>query len=82
MTVHRGDAIRFIEKLDAGAYDVAFADPPYGHHLARAVADRWHQVPFARLLGIEHGAKEEVPAGDTRKYGSTAITIYTFVPRP
>src|SRR5215218_4097459 len=54
LTIHRGDAIRFIERLEPGAYDVAFADPPYGHGLAAAVAQRWRAVPFARLIGIEH----------------------------
>ena len=76
LRVHRGDAIRFIEKLEAGAFDVAFADPPYGHGLARAVADCWLAVPFAGVLGVEHDAKEPMPPGDTRKYGSTAITFY------
>src|SRR5215813_9049846 len=28
-TVHRGDAVRFVERLQPGQYDVAFADPPY-----------------------------------------------------
>src|SRR5438445_2851458 len=27
--VHRTDAVRFVADLEAGAYDVAFADPPY-----------------------------------------------------
>ena len=77
LRIHRGDALRFIEKLEAGAFDVAFADPPYGHGLARAVAERWLVVPFAKILGIEHASKESLPAGgDTRRYGDTAITFY------
>jgi 16S rRNA (guanine966-N2)-methyltransferase len=76
LRVHRGDAIRFIEKLEPGAFDLAFADPPYGHGLARAVAERWLAVPFATVLGVEHESKETMPVGDTRKYGSTAITFY------
>jgi len=76
LSVHRADAIRFIAKLDAGAFDVAFADPPYGQGLATAVAERWLAVPFASRLGIEHSSKEELPAGDTRKYGTTSITFY------
>jgi 16S rRNA (guanine966-N2)-methyltransferase len=76
LRVHRADALRFIEKLEAGAFEIAFADPPYGHGLARAVAERWLAVPFAGILGVEHETKESIPAGDTRKYGSTAITFY------
>jgi len=75
--VHRADALRFIDKLEAASFDVAFADPPYGHGLARAVAERWLEVPFATMLGVEHEAKESMPPGDTRKYGSTAITFYS-----
>jgi 16S rRNA (guanine966-N2)-methyltransferase len=85
LRIHRGDALRFIEKLEAGAFDIAFADPPYGHGLARAVADRWIAVPFARILGVEHESKESMPEGDTRRYGSTAITFYRAespVPNP
>lgn len=76
LTIHRADALRFIEKLEAGAFDVAFADPPYSHGLARAVAERWLAVPFATVLGVEHEAKESMPPGDTRTYGSTAVTFY------
>ena len=76
LTIHRGDAVRFIAKLEVGAYDVAFADPPYGHGLAAAVAERWRAVPFAALLGIEHASNEKLADGDTRRYGSTSITFY------
>jgi 16S rRNA (guanine(966)-N(2))-methyltransferase RsmD len=76
LSVHRADAIRFIAKLDPGAFDVAFADPPYGQGFALAVAERWLEVPFAHRLGIEHSSKEKLPAGDTRKYGTTSITFY------
>lgn len=82
LVLHRGDALRFVERLEAGAFDVAFADPPYGHGLATAIAERWLEVPFATVLGVEHSTKEAVPAGDTRKYGSTAITFYSRPPSP
>ena len=75
--VHRADALRFVADLAGGAFDVAFADPPYHEGLARAVAERWAAEPFARVLGIEHEAREAMPPdGATRRYGSTAITIY------
>ncbi|HTK50995.1 MAG TPA: 16S rRNA (guanine(966)-N(2))-methyltransferase RsmD [Gemmatimonadaceae bacterium] len=76
LRVHRGDAMKFIEQLDPHAFDVAFADPPYGHGLAKAVAEHWLVVPFATVLGIEHASKEQMPEGDTRRYGDTAITFY------
>jgi 16S rRNA (guanine966-N2)-methyltransferase len=76
LVVHRADAIRFVAKLEPAAYDVAFADPPYGQGLATAVAERWLDVPFARVLGVEHSTKETMPAGETRRYGTTAITFF------
>jgi 16S rRNA (guanine966-N2)-methyltransferase len=75
--IHRTDALRFIEGLDPGAYDVAFADPPYDLGMAPAIAERWLAVPFASVLGIEHRRDEELPGdGDRRRYGQTAITFY------
>lgn len=75
--IHRGDGVRFVSRLPAGEFDVAFADPPYKLGLAAAVAERWLEVPFAEVLGVEHGIHEEIPGGgDTRTYGSTGITFY------
>lgn len=75
--VHRTDALRFVEALDAGAYDVAFADPPYDVGMAAALAERWLAVPFASVLGIEHRRDERLPGdGERRQYGQTAITLY------
>jgi len=76
-SVERDDALAFMARLAAGAYDVAFADPPYGDGLAAAVAAHWITVPFATILGVEHAATDPMPAGgSTRRYGSTAVTIY------
>jgi 16S rRNA (guanine966-N2)-methyltransferase len=75
--VHRVDALKFIAGLDAHAYDVAFADPPYDKGLAAQVAEQWLATPFADLLGVEHRAFERMPeGGEKRKYGGTAITFY------
>ena len=75
--VHRQDALRFIEGLEAGAYDVAFADPPYDLGMAGAIAERWLAVPFASVLGIEHRRDESLPGdADRRRYGQTAITFF------
>jgi 16S rRNA (guanine966-N2)-methyltransferase len=77
MQIHRADAIRFVEKLDASAFDVGFADPPYNLGLAPRLAALWLHVAFARTLGVEHDVHESMPpGGETRVYGGTGITIY------
>ena len=75
--VHRADALRFVDRLEARAYDLAFADPPYDLGLATEVAERWLAVPFADVIGIEHRADETLPGpGERRRYGGTVITLY------
>jgi 16S rRNA (guanine966-N2)-methyltransferase len=75
--VRRADVLRFVETLPRDAFDVAFADPPYGHGTATRLAERWQETPFARILGIEHRYGEPMPrGGDSRRYGSTAVTFY------
>jgi len=75
--VHRKSALVFVNSLTPGAYDVAFADPPYATGDAVRLAERWKEVPFSRVLSVEHSARDPMPdGGDTRKYGSTALTFY------
>jgi 16S rRNA (guanine966-N2)-methyltransferase len=75
--IHRTDALRFIARLDAHAYDLAFVDPPYDRGLASRVAERWLAVPFADVIGIEHRHDEVLPGdGERRRYGDTVITLY------
>lgn len=75
--VHRADALRFARGLAPHAYDIAFADPPYGQQLATRLAEVWLAVPFADILGIEHRKNEVLPGeGSRRVYGDTVITIY------
>ena len=76
-TVHRADALRFAARLDPGAYDVAFADPPYNLGMAQRLTSLWLRHPFAAILGVEHDTHEELPeGGDMRTYGGTAITLF------
>lgn len=78
--VHQSDVLKFLGKLErsgAGAYDVAFADPPWRTDLALAVVNLWLEHPFARVLGVEHEAKATLPGSDdVRRYGDTAVTFY------
>jgi len=75
--VVRGDALRYATRLGRHEFDVAFADPPYGLGLAERIARQWLDVPFARLIGIEHEKKVELPGGaDRRVYGDTVVTLY------
>jgi 16S rRNA (guanine966-N2)-methyltransferase len=80
--VLRTDAIRYAGALPADAFDVAFADPPYGQGFAEALADAFSRTPFAALLCIEHGRDDrlpELPGARTRRYGDSHLT---FIPAP
>jgi 16S rRNA (guanine966-N2)-methyltransferase len=80
--VVRMDAVKYASGLDSGAFDVAFADPPYGQGFAQALAEAFARTPFAGLLCIEHGrddAVPELPDARTRRYGDTCLT---FIPAP
>ena len=77
ITVHRGDALRFIERLEPHAYDVAFADPPYESRMLDRVIDTWHARNFSRVLAVEHAATHVLPRASVyRKFDDTAVSIY------
>jgi 16S rRNA (guanine966-N2)-methyltransferase len=75
VTVHRGDAFRFAGGLEAGAFDIALADPPYSADAAGRLVALFRRVPFARILSVEHPAAQPVDGDETRRYGDTAITF-------
>lgn len=80
--VIRGDALKYVAALPAGAFDIAFADPPYGTGEAEGLADLFRVRPFAQQLWIEHRNGEplpQLPDAQTRRYGDTALT---FIPAP
>ena len=75
--VHRGDAVRYVQKAAGAQWDIAFADPPYNLGLAPRIAKLWLTRPFSRTLGVEHDVHEALPeGGTTRTYGGTAVTVY------
>ena len=74
--IHRGDALRFADRLGAGAFDLAFADPPYSTDAAERLAALFRRTPFARILSVEHRADIALGGDDTRRYGDTAISFF------
>lgn len=80
--VFKKDAIPFVGALEEGAYDVAFVDPPYGSAKLDLVVGRWLEVRFARVLGVEHTASQEVPPGGKRlDFGDIRVTVYGLATR-
>ena len=67
--------MRFAQRLQPGAYDVAFADPPYAGSEAAALVALFRKTPFARVFSVEHDALQAIPGDDTRRYGDTALTF-------
>ena len=73
--IHKGDALRLAGTLQPGAFDLAFADPPYAHDAAADLVALFRRTPFARILSVEHRAALALPGDDTRRYGDTALTF-------
>lgn len=76
-TIVRREALSWAARLEPDAFDIAFADPPYGQGLAARLVEIFVERRFAATLWVEHGVGEPLPdlAGSrTRRYGDTAIT--------
>lgn len=73
--VHSTDAMKFAATLAPGAYDVAFADPPYATPHAEELVALFRKSPFARILSVEHASSEVIAGDDTRRYGDSAVTF-------
>ena len=76
--IFKKDALPFAAALEAGAYDLAFADPPYGSGMLDRLIESWRAAPFARVLTIEHNADHALPMrGETWDFdATTSVTIY------
>lgn len=77
--IFKKDVIPWIQRLEENAYDVAFADPPYGSAKLDRVVERWIAVPFSRILVAEHDKAHPLP-GQGARYdfaGPTRLTIMT-----
>jgi len=78
-TVVRGDAAKYFNALEPGAFDLILADPPYGSGDAAALAETFLRRPCAPILWIEHRIDDPLPEAelaDTRRYGDTLLTRY------
>ena len=75
--IFKKDALPFAAALRENAYEVAFADPPYGSRMLDRVLASWTATRFARVLAVEHATTHELPRAAThRVFEDTAITIY------
>ena len=75
--VFKKDAVPFAKGLSEGAYDLAFADPPYGSRMLDHVITSWTATRFAKVLAVEHAATHALPEGALRRvFDDTAVTIY------
>lgn len=75
VTVHRGDAMKFIERILPGTFDIALADPPYTIPYAEQLVDAFRSRPFAPLLVVEHPVSMPLGGDSTRRYGDIALTF-------
>jgi 16S rRNA (guanine966-N2)-methyltransferase len=75
VTVHRGNAMRFVERLTGNEFDVVLADPPYTADHASRLVSLFRQNPFGRILSVEHRSDLTLHGDSTRRYGDTAITF-------
>ncbi len=75
VNVHRVDALRFVDRLDEGSFDIAFADPPYGHDHGRKLIRIFQSRPFAGVLGVEHRSTDDIGGDETRRYGDASISF-------
>ena len=76
--IFKKDALPFAAALEAGAYDLAFADPPYASKQLDRLIETWQATPFAAVLTVEHAHDHALaPGGETYDFeDNTSITIY------
>jgi len=75
--VFKKDALPFADALAEGAYDLAFADPPYESRLLDRILASWQARRFARILAVEHALTHQLPKGKFRKvFEESVVTVY------
>lgn len=77
--IYKRDALTHAVRVAPGAYDLAFADPPYGSAMLDRLIDIWREGRFAPILTVEHAADHELPPGGRRHlFHTTAVTTYSL----
>lgn len=78
--IFKRDALPFAAGLAAGAYDVAFADPPYESRMLDRLVEGWIVTPFARVLVVEHARGHEPGArmapARREEFEETVVSVY------
>lgn len=80
--IARTEALDYCRRIiqDGAAFEMVFCDPPYASDLAPigelVIGSDW----WTTVCVVEHAASRSLPAlaltGDTRRYGSTALTFF------
>jgi 16S rRNA (guanine966-N2)-methyltransferase len=76
--VFKRDALPFAQALTAGAYTLAFVDPPYNSKMLDLVIEHWLVQPFATRLVAEHARGHALPgrARLQKTYEETMVSVY------
>jgi 16S rRNA (guanine966-N2)-methyltransferase len=75
--IFKRDALPFAGALVEDAYDIVFADPPYGSRMLDRVLDDWRARRFSPLLAVEHAASHDLPRPDRRLvFDETVVAVY------
>lgn len=75
--IFKKDVFHFLQRVEVGGYELAFADPPYTSSMARRVVERWQEAPFTTLLLVETARDADLPGGgEVRVVDETALTLY------
>lgn len=75
--IFKRDALVFAAAVEAGAYAVAFADPPYKSTQLDRLVEIWQRTQFASVLIAEHATEHELPGKPKRhRFQETTISVY------
>lgn len=79
--IFKRDVLPWLERVEAGKYDIAWIDPPYGSRKLDRVIERWREVPFAAVLVLEHD-KDHAVGLRGKQYDFEGPTRLTVVRAP